>query len=38
MSKATDAYFGAQMLTILIPLGTLIVVCLWGYFQHPFSR
>lgn len=38
MSKGTDPYFGAQMLTILIPLGTLLVVCVWGYFQRQSSK
>jgi hypothetical protein len=32
---AADSYFGAQFLTIMIPLGTLIAVCLWGFFQRP---
>jgi hypothetical protein len=35
---ATDTYFGAQFLTLIVPLGTLIVVCLWGFFQRHSDR
>jgi hypothetical protein len=34
MMQATDIYYGAQMLTILIPLGTLFGVLLWVFFQR----
>ena len=29
-----DAYYGAQMLTILIPWGTFFGVLLWIFFQR----
>jgi hypothetical protein len=25
---------GAQVLTFFIPVGTLVIVCLWGFFQR----
>lgn len=27
-------FLGPQSLTFAIPVGTLFVVCLWGYFQR----
>lgn len=27
-------YGTAQVLTFVIPIGTLLAVCLWGYFQR----
>ncbi len=38
MTKAGDPYFGAQVLTLVVPLGTFIIVCIWGYFQRQSSR
>jgi hypothetical protein len=36
MMQAADIYYGAQMLTILVPWGTLFGVVLWIFFQrHP---
>jgi hypothetical protein len=29
---------GAQALTFAIPIGTLTVVCLWGFFQRRPNR
>jgi hypothetical protein len=29
---------GAQVLTLAIPLGTFLVVCLWGFFQRRPQR
>ena len=34
----TDTFIGAQALTIAIPLGTLFVVCIWGFFQRRSHR
>ncbi len=31
---AADHYVGSQVLTIAIPLGTLFLVMLWGFFQR----
>lgn len=36
--SATDSFIGAQALTIAIPLGTLFVVLLWGFFQRRSHR
>ncbi len=38
MAFATDSYIGPQVLTLVIPLGTLFAVCLWGFFQRGPSR
>ena len=38
MSFATDAFIGPQVLTLAIPLGTLFVVLLWGFFQRRTNR
>lgn len=38
MSFATDAYIGPEVLTLVIPLGTLFAVLLWGFFQRRSSR
>jgi hypothetical protein len=35
---ATDTFIGGQVLTMAIPLGTLFVVCLWGFFQRRSHR
>ena len=34
MSIATDIFIGPQVLTVAIPLGTLFLVMLWGFFQR----
>ena len=38
VSIATDHYVGSQVLTLAIPLGTLFVVLLWGFFQRHTDR
>ncbi len=38
MLAATDTFIGAQVLTLAIPLGTLGLVILWGFFQRHTSR
>ncbi len=38
MSIATDEFIGPQVLTLAIPLGTLFVVLLWGFFQRRTHR
>ncbi len=38
MSLATDTFIGPQVLTLAIPLGTLFVVLLWGFFQRRTDR
>ncbi len=38
MSCATDEFIGPQVLTLAIPLGTLFVVLLWGFFQRRSHR
>jgi hypothetical protein len=38
MNIATDAYIGPEVLTVAIPLGTLFVVILWGFFQRRTNR
>jgi len=35
---AGDPYIGAQVLTFAIPIGTLLVVGLWAFFQRRPSR
>jgi hypothetical protein len=37
MSLATSAY-GAQSLTLAIPLGFFLLVLLWGFFQRRPTR
>jgi hypothetical protein len=37
MSLATDTWIGPEVLTLAIPLGTLFVVLLWGFFQRRSS-
>lgn len=33
---ASDIYFGPQVQTLVVLLGVLFAVCIWGYFQrHP---
>jgi hypothetical protein len=34
MSLGTDTFIGGQVLTLAIPLGTLFLVCIWGFFQR----
>jgi len=38
MNVAVDSYIGPQVLTLVIPLGTLFAVLLWGFFQRRSSR
>lgn len=38
MNVATDSYIGPQILTLVVPLGTLFAVLLWGFFQRRSSR
>jgi len=38
VSIATDTFIGPQVLTVAIPLGTLFVVVLWGFFQRRTDR
>ena len=38
MSIATDIYIGPEVLTVAIPLGTLFLVMLWGFFQRRTNR
>jgi hypothetical protein len=38
MSIATDSFIGPEVLTVAIPLGTLFVVLLWGFFQRRTNR
>jgi hypothetical protein len=32
--QAVDMYIGAQVLTLVVLLGTFLGVCLWGFFQR----
>ena len=38
MSLGTDAFIGPQVLTLAIPLGTLFLVIIWGFFQRRSNR
>jgi hypothetical protein len=38
MNVAVDSYIGPEVLTLVIPLGTLFAVLLWGFFQRRSSR
>jgi hypothetical protein len=38
MSNATDSFIGPEVLTVAIPLGTFVVVLLWGFFQRRTNR
>jgi hypothetical protein len=38
MSIATDSYIGPEVLTVAIPLGSFVVVLLWGFFQRRTNR
>ena len=38
MSIASDIYIGPEVLTVAIPLGTLFLVMLWGFFQRRTNR
>jgi hypothetical protein len=38
MSIATDSFIGPEVLTVAIPLGSFIVVLLWGFFQRRTNR
>jgi hypothetical protein len=37
MSLATDTWIGQELLTLVIPLGTLFAILLWGFFQRRSS-
>jgi hypothetical protein len=34
MAGGGNSILGAQALTFAIPLGTFLLVCLWGFFQR----
>jgi hypothetical protein len=34
MFGGTDIFIGAQVLTVAIPLGVLVAVCLWAFFER----
>ena len=34
MNLSTDTWIGPEVLTLVIPLGTLFAVLLWGFFQR----
>jgi hypothetical protein len=34
MMQAVDNFIGPEILTLVVLLGTLIGVLLWGFFQH----
>jgi hypothetical protein len=38
MNLATDTWIGPQVLTLVIPLGTLFAILLWGFFQRRSPR
>jgi hypothetical protein len=38
MNLASDTFIGPEVLTVAIPLGTLFLVCLWGFFQRRTHR
>jgi len=38
MSIASDIFIGPEILTVAIPLGTLFLVILWGFFQRRTNR
>jgi hypothetical protein len=38
MPAGTDSFIGPQVLTFAIPVGTLALVCLWGFFQRRSTR
>jgi len=38
MNLAADTWIGPQVQTLVVPLGTLFVVLLWGFFQRRSSR
>jgi hypothetical protein len=38
MNLAADTWIGPQVLTLVVPLGTLFAVLLWGFFQRRSSR
>ncbi len=38
MTPASDMFIGPEVLTVAIPLGTLFVVLLWGFFQRRSHR
>ena len=37
-AASSFSWVGPQALTFAIPIGTLAVVCLWGFFQRRPSR
>ncbi len=38
MMVAASTMLGAQVLTFAIPIGTLVAVCFWAFFQRHPSR
>jgi len=34
MTVAADNFIGPEVLTLVVPLGTLFAVLLWGFFQR----
>ena len=34
MLAVTGSLVGAQAMTFAIPVGTLVIVCIWGFFQR----
>ena len=34
MNLSTDTWIGPEVLTLVIPLGTLFAILLWGFFQR----
>lgn len=38
MILASYSALGAQVLTFAIPIGTLVAVCFWAFFQRHPSR
>ena len=38
LASSTFSWAGPQSLTFAIPVGSLLVYCLWGFFQRRPSR
>jgi len=38
MDFSTDTFIGPEVLTLVVPLGTLFALLLWGFFQRHSSR
>lgn len=36
--QAVDNYIGPQVQSMVVLLGVLVVVCLWGFFQRHHSE